>query len=327
MEIYDLSKQTGSRELEACQLHQHNLKDLIRAKYDSPFIHVRRTNLFATLIQCAREHDVGLYGNENIHTVEVNEDAVSVHSDSSSYRGDYLVGADGADSFVRETLEIEHEPQYSGSIAYRTVIPFRAIEHTQIGSRLISKSATQLWLGNGAHVVIYPLHFDSVLNCVFVIDSADEKAESWRTPGSKAEVMQRFGSANANVVELIDSIPDEKLWVWGLMHHKLRSPRSAIKRCVLVGDALHVSLPFVAQGASLAIRDACRLKLRPESVSQTDGKMHSFPSLQFDSYTKRVLALSKLNHLIYHLDRPYAQIRNWFLCVGTEIFLRQICSE
>jgi salicylate hydroxylase len=108
------------------------------------------------------------------------------------------------------------------------------------------------WIGPGGHVVHYPLRAGRVMNFVGALERADWQVESWSARGTTAELAADFKGWHEDVHALIGNIPVP--YKWALM---VRPPmeRWTVGRVTLLGDACHSMVPFLAQGAVMAIED------------------------------------------------------------------------
>lgn len=161
-------------------------------------------------------------------------------------RGDALIGADGVHSRVRQGLFGEDKPSFTGVIAWRGVIPMEKVPaHMR---RMVGTN----WVGPGGHVIHYPLRGGRLMNFVGALERADWQVESWSARGETAELAADYAGWHADVHALIHAIPAP--YKWALM---TRAPleRWSAGRVSLLGDACHSMVPFLAQGAVMAIED------------------------------------------------------------------------
>ena len=129
--------------------------------------------------------------------------------DGHQITGDALLGADGVHSQIRRSLFGTGDPQFSGLIAWRGVIPMSALP-----SRMARMVGTN-WVGPGGHVVHYPLHRGELMNFVGIVERGDWQIESWSTRGDAAECHRDFAGWHDDVHHLIANAPS--LYKWALM--------------------------------------------------------------------------------------------------------------
>ena len=168
-------------------------------------------------------------------------------NDGSQHSAAALLAADGVHSVLREQLLGEDKAQFTGLLAWRGLVPVE-----RVSAHLRAQVGTN-WVGPGAHVITYPVRGGALMNVVGIIEREGWRSESWTEPGTHAELLQDFGHWHADVCELMSAI--EQPFKWALLG---RAPQTgwAQGNICLLGDAAHPTLPFLAQGANMAIEDA-----------------------------------------------------------------------
>ena len=137
--------------------------------------------------------------------------------------------------------------QFTGIMAWRGLIPMpRLPAHLQ---RLVGVN----WNGRGGHVVTYPLRRGEILNFVGALERDDWRVESWTEAGTIEECARDFADWHPDIQTMIHAI--DTPYKWALLGRE-PLPRFSIGRATLLGDAAHPTLPFLAQGANMAIEDA-----------------------------------------------------------------------
>jgi len=164
----------------------------------------------------------------------------------NSVKADALIGADGVHSRIRQGLFGVDRPTFTGVIAWRGVIPMQRLPSHM--ARMVGTN----WVGPGGHVIQYPLRGGKLMNFVGALERADWQVESWSARGTTAELAADYAGWHADVQSMIAAIPAP--FKWALM---TRAPleRWSVKRVSLLGDACHSMVPFLAQGAVMAIED------------------------------------------------------------------------
>ncbi len=162
---------------------------------------------------------------------------------------DLAVGADGIHSVLRDAVTEPAEPVYSGSVAYRGLLPSDALPGWP-------RAASQLWMGEGKHFLVFPVRSGELINYVGFVPQAGEALESWSAPGDPAALAAAFAGWDPRVENLLAQVR-ETFW-WGLYD---REPldRWSRGRLTLLGDAAHPMLPHLGQGVNQAIEDAAVL--------------------------------------------------------------------
>jgi salicylate hydroxylase len=172
---------------------------------------------------------------------------VRVTTDRASYEADALVGADGIHSTVRAILFGDDRPRFAGQICWRFVVD---------SDKLARVPEPLTWHGPHGHVVMYPVSAGRRVNVVAYVESEHWFEESWHLEASRAEVHRAYPGWDPLIHELIDKAGIVNKWA---MFARDPLPRWSEGRVTLMGDAAHPMLPFLAQGAVMAIEDAYAL--------------------------------------------------------------------
>jgi salicylate hydroxylase len=217
-------------------------------RYGAPYIFIHRGDLHRLLVEAVRASAPRAIRLQ-ARCVGVEQDAGGVTlllADGRRVRGRLLIGADGVHSSVRESVFGAGRPEFTGCMAWRGVIP---AERLPGGMPLAGTN----WIGPGRHVVHYPLRRGELLNFVGVVERGDWQIESWTAQGTQGECRADFTGWHPDVQALIEAI--ETPFKWALMARSAMT-RWSEGRVTLIGDACHAALPFLAQGAAMAIEDA-----------------------------------------------------------------------
>jgi len=218
-------------------------------RFGAPYWMVHRGDLHKALLDAFNDRsDQPVMLNARVVNAESTLDGVKFELESGLHcKANGLIAADGVHSVLREKLLGEDKAQFTGLLAWRGLVPI----HT-ISSHLQAQVGTN-WVGPGAHVITYPVRAGQLMNVVGIIEKDGWRGESWTEAGTHAELLQDFGHWHADVCELMRKI--EQPFKWALLG---RSPQRgwAQGSICLVGDSAHPTLPFLAQGANMALEDA-----------------------------------------------------------------------
>jgi salicylate hydroxylase len=213
------------------------------------------------------------------------ETATLVFTDGRTVTGDALVGADGVHSVIRSTLHGIDQPEFTGFIAWRGVIPF-----TELPSRF-ADGVAKSWLGPKGHVVEYPVRRGELLNFVGVVQRDDWHTESWSTVGSREQLVTDFQGWHDDVQIMIGALAQPNLWALST-HRQL--PQWSVDRITLLGDACHPTLPFLGQGATMAIEDGLILARALDAHSaDIAGGLAAYEEARKDRTSQLVAAASE----------------------------------
>ena len=149
------------------------------------------------------------------------------------------------------------------------------------------------------HAVSYPIRAGSLINLVFIEERAFWVKESWSEQSTGAALRDSFQEFSS-VMPFMEEVQDPH--VWGLFRHPV-APQWHKGRVVLMGDAAHPTLPFMAQGANLALEDAWVLA---HALSQADSITQGFIDYQSRRMerVKRIVMAAEKNAWKYHLSFP-----------------------
>lgn len=268
-------------------------------RWGAPYWHLHRGDLVHVLLDAVRSSgEISLSLNTEI-------------TDVDSLAGNLVVGADGIHSAVRRQLfaneTAERAPRFTGNVAYRGLVSADAVD-----SDLVAPVATAR-LGAGAHFVHYYVRSGELVNCVAVVEQSDWQNESWVEPASIDSLRRAFGGWAAPVPALIDAMAPDSVFRWALFD---REPMKQWHRgrVTLLGDACHATLPFMAQGAAMAIEDAALLAQVVSTDDVAQG-LRRYEALRRPR-TTFVQQASRRNATVYHLSGLAARARNLVLPVA-----------
>lgn len=219
-----------------------------RAQYGGPYLQMHRADLMDGLVKA--------FGTERcemgkaLASLTQGDNRVELRfEDGSTAEADIAIGVDGLRSVIRDILFDTPEPEFSGHVAWRALIPGdklgpRATERTNVNH-----------IGAGQNLVTYPVRGTKLVNLVALTRADGWVEESWNAKARPAELAAVFEGWTDYVTEAIAAIGEDDLYRWGLF---IRSPlKQWVKgRVALLGDAAHPMLPYMGQGASSAIEDA-----------------------------------------------------------------------
>jgi len=159
----------------------------------------------------------------------------------------FVIGADGIHSKVRECLFGPDRPTFTGIVAWRALVPMQ-----RLPAHIAQPLGTN-WLGPRGHVLHYPVRRGELMNYISFVERDDWRVESWTVAGTTEELASDYRGWHPDVHAIISNI--EVPFKWALM---VRGPmdRWSSGRITLLGDACHPTLPFLGQGAVMAIEDA-----------------------------------------------------------------------
>jgi salicylate hydroxylase len=185
--------------------------------------------------------------------------AVSFEQDASKARvtfengtvaeADLVIGADGIHSAMQPFVTAQATPVFSGQISYRGVLDTARVPWWP--PRIF-----QVWMGEGKHVIVFPVRAGRMLNFVCFAPADKAMRESWSAPGDPDALRAAFTGFAAPVTDLLRQV-DSTFW-WGLYDREPLAEWTS-GRLALLGDAAHPMLPHLGQGANQSVEDAFAL--------------------------------------------------------------------
>ncbi len=230
------------------ELFRTPLKESSQEAYGAEFFHVHRADLHSILSQDVPKDRV-TFGMQCTGVEQEDGTSVVLFSDGSRFEADLIVGADGIHSAVRNSLWGEKKPKFTGHMCWRALVPVEKHPLSFVGPD------ASFWMGPDAHVVTYYVKGGKAVNIVAVIETDEWVEESWTIPSSKEELLAAYSGWHANITELFKLTDPSQTFKWGLFDHDPMEQWSA-GNATLLGDAAHPMLPFLSQGAAMAIEDS-----------------------------------------------------------------------
>ena len=219
------------------------------AAFGFPYFHLHRADFHAVLADALAAVAPGsVHLGAKVTGFSQSGAGVTVTTEAGeSVSGDVLVGCDGIHSAIRTQLFGPDAPRFTGCVAWRAIVPVGALPPGHV--RPVSSN----WIGRGGHFVHYYVRRGELVNCVGIIEQDEWQAESWSSEGAMAGFLDDFKDWHEDVQILMRQA--ESCYRWGLFDRD-PMPEWSQGRVTLLGDACHPMLPFMAQGAVMAIEDA-----------------------------------------------------------------------
>lgn len=279
-------------------------------RHGAPYHVIHRADLQNLLLDTVTEYGslIRIDHKAEIDSYRQSNDQVSlVTTDGMTYHGSALVGADGLHSRIRGQMLADGPPLFSGYIAWRSLIDAR-----HLLSSPCRESNVDIWLGHKSHLVRYPLRGGKMINLIAIV-AEPATANEWQSARETTAPPHTAGHWCPDVRKLFDL--SESWHSWPLFD---RPPISHFheKNAILIGDAAHPVLPFLAQGGALAIEDA---SLLTTYIVRNDGNFQTAFRI-FEKArqirTARIRERSRLQGRIYHLPWPLTCLRDTFMRIS-----------
>ena len=272
--------------------HQVARIDLLRGAADRPYYFVHRADLIDILYDAARRGNVSIEFGAEVVEVSPGSPAQLRLADGSLRRAELIVDASGLHSKTRSLLNCDSVGQFSGQVAWRAVIA-NDVGHPQ---------EAHVTMGPGRHLVSYPLRGGRLINLVAVEERVAWAPEGWSIADDPANLRAAFSSFGGQASDMINAV--ERCTLWGLHLHPVADVWHK-NGVALLGDAAHPTLPFLAQGANLALEDTWVLAKFAARLP-VDQALPKYQSTRHARVT-RVIKTAAGNAKRYHLSPGFTR--------------------
>ena len=237
------------------------MSDVAEDKYGAPQLTVHRADLLNALrLQLSQE---AIKLGHRAEAVDNLEEKPRVRfTNGATHEFDVLIGADGIHSLVRKTLFGPDQPQFTGLVSYRSVVDRSKLS-------LPNLDAFTKWWGPtpDMQIVTFPLNRGRETFVFATTPQTDWLHKSWTMPGDVEELRRTYAAFHPEARALLaacDSVTKSALYIRDPL------PVWSEGRVTLLGDACHPMVPFMAQGACMAIEDAVVLGRAFDGASESN---------------------------------------------------------
>ena len=264
------------------------------ARHGRPYWQFHRADLLGALAEAALAAGAGIETGARVTRVVQDGARVRVVTEAGEVAAEAVVAADGARSGIRAELFGGQPPRFTGNVAWRGLVAAERLPPDAV------PVATRVTMGQGRHLVTYPLRGGSVVNFVAVEERAAWVAEGWSATDDPARLRAAFRGWHPGVEALLAAVTET--FLWGL-HDHAPLPDWNRGRVALLGDACHPMLPFLAQGAAMAIEDAWVLAACLDAAATVEVGLGDYGRRRLPRATRVQVAAAR-NGRIYHLGAP-----------------------
>ena len=279
--------------------------------YGAPYVTIHRADLHGLLLNAAEQAGVQVNTNAMVQKVSQSVDEAVFDVVQNGQRQQHIaavaVAADGVWSPLREQLLNDGLPAFTGHIAYRALV-----EQADLPAHLRSQDVS-VWMGSQAHVVSYPVRGGEYLNVVCLAEGRllDDDAnnlqalQTWNAQKTEAQTLAELHhalrGACTKLTDLMAACSDWRLWPLCGRPAMQGAHQHALGRLALVGDAAHPMLPYLAQGAGMAMEDAYELaaQLLGATAANAPDRLQQFAHARWQR-NARVQSRAVRNGQIFH---------------------------
>jgi len=264
--------------------------------HGAPYYQIHRADLHDLLAARARalKADVVKLDHRAVDFRE-HADSVELHFDNgASARGDLLIGADGLKSVVRQAIAGSVPATYTGDAAWRITVPIERLPDN------IMEPVMSVWMGPGGHCVGYYIRGGALLNFVGLLETNDVSEESWTAKLPWTMLRDELVGWHEDVQTIIQAADRNECYRWSLFS---RPPIEnwSTRRVTLLGDSAHPTLPYLAQGAAMAIEDGAVLTRALAQAGNIADALQLYQRNRIER-TSRIVRQSTENRALFHLN-------------------------
>ena len=282
-----------------------------KTRYGAPYATLHRADLHGLLLQAAAQEGVQVHSHAAVQKLSQSADEavldVMHHTQLQQHTAALAVAADGVWSPLRQQLLGDGLPAFTGHIAYRALVA-----QADLPAHVRSQSVS-VWMGPQAHVVSYPVRGGEYLNVVCLAEgrlldddvNSLQSLQTWNAQKSEAqtlaELRHALRGACTPLTDLMAACSHWRLWPLCFRPALQGAHQHVQGRVALVGDAAHPMLPYLAQGAGMAIEDAAELgvQLRGATSAHVPERLQQFAHARWQR-NARVQARAVRNGQIFH---------------------------
>ncbi|KAH6669063.1 hypothetical protein B0J14DRAFT_599969 [Halenospora varia] len=229
-----------------------------RNNFGAPYYVIHRAHFHDALYRRALELGVDVRVDSRV--VKYNLEAPSVELfTGKTVKADFIVAADGVKSAARGAVlgGVDAPPKKTGFAAYRGTVEVAKMKDDLEISWLLEKPSLNIWIGEDRHVMTYTIAAGESFNMVLShVDPSDPA--TWKPENAINDMRKYFSGWDPRLTKVIGLI--EKTIKWPLLSGSpLSGWVAASNKVLIIGDAAHAMVPYMSQGAAMAVEDGAAL--------------------------------------------------------------------
>jgi salicylate hydroxylase len=281
--------------------------------YGAPYLHIHRADFHKVLVKCAESHGIKIVLNAHVNAVDFSAPSVTLAT-GETINCDLVVAADGLKSKCRE-LYLGHAdpPHNTGDLAYRILVKASDMKKDPELAKLTEVPMINYWMGPGAHAVCYLLKGGELYNIVLICPDNLPEGVALQDADLQ-ELRDIFATWDTRLQKLLELV--QQTFKWKLQNsEEMDSWVHPEGRFVLLGDACHATLPYLAQGAAQAVEDGAVLggllgKVTAKDKDNLRPLLDSYERLRKARTTAVVKGSTALQNVFHMADGEAQQERD-----------------
>ena len=266
----------------------------LKRRYGRSFIALHRPLLIKILFQKVKAEKIKVkFGSKALPLISHHEKDVSISYKGEEIKKDLIVVADGVSSAWKKTIFTEIKARSISQAAYRFLLSKKNLPS------IFSQNNINLFFGRGRHFVTYPTGNEDMINFVFCKREKNHLVNDWKEKVTKQQFFKDF-ELNECLRTCVSNV--KTIYRWPIIESALPSEIHK-KNVVLVGDAAHGMLPYLAQGANKALEDSWELATHINTYPLDLNKSLKKYSEKRIKRIQKLDKVSRLNEKIYHLEQ------------------------
>ena len=224
------------------------LKEQLLQRFKYPYGVFHREELLRELVKECKKHPL-IQLNTGARVIEIYDEINKVQvktEDGRVFEGAALLGCDGLWSVIREYVVGKELPHFSGHIAYRGVVDMCSVDPHLCPNNVVH------WVRDNSHLVHYPIGKQGLFNIIAIFQTDREYPINDIAPNPE-ELEERFAGSQPEIMSLLTHIKRDRKW---MLYDRDPIKQWTKGKITLLGDSAHPTLPYLTQGAGMAIEDA-----------------------------------------------------------------------
>ncbi|SPO05579.1 probable 2-polyprenyl-6-methoxyphenol hydroxylase and related FAD-dependent oxidoreductases [Cephalotrichum gorgonifer] len=283
-----------------------------RENFGAPYYVIHRAHFHDVLHQQALSLGVEVVINSKVRSYDASKPSITL-ADGQAYEADLVIAADGIMSAARAVIHDgeEHKPLRTGFAAYRAIVEVDKMRQDPDTAWLLENPGLNIWIGDGRHVMTYSISGGNSFNMVLSHPSTSDPA-TWKQETALGDMKAEFSGWDKTLTKLINMIDSTMKWPLST-GSKIERWIHPSNKLLMLGDAAHAMVPYMSQGAAMAVEDAAALAEALDLIDHKDDVERALYLWQ-DVRMKRTSQMqeaSLINGTLWHFaDGPEQRARD-----------------